>query len=114
MPQCGNTTAGCKMACGGLSFAYPLYQIMEVITMKKLRTNEAAWNELQGRWCIRVQSDGVRKAFYSSKPGKKGKIEAERKADEWLERGEIKEMRFGVAYDQNIRRRGTGPAHAGP
>ena len=70
--------------------------------MKKQRTSEAVWNESQGRWCIRVQSDGVRKAFYSSKPGKKGKIEAERKADEWLERGEIKEMRFAAAYDAFI------------
>lgn len=70
--------------------------------MKKQRTSEAAWNESQGRWCIRVQSDGVRKAFYSSKPGKKGKIEAERKADEWLERGETKEMRFAAAYDKFI------------
>lgn len=70
--------------------------------MKKLRTNEAAWNDSTQRWRISVQRDGERKSFYSSKAGKKGKLEAERKADEWLERGEVKEMRFGVAYDKFI------------
>lgn len=70
--------------------------------MKKLRTNEAAWVESGNRWRISVQKDGERKQFYSSKPGKKGKLEAERKADEWLERGEMKEMRFGAAYDKFI------------
>lgn len=49
------------------------------------RKNEAAWIESRSRWQINVQADGVRKTFISSKPGKKGKIEAERKADEWLE-----------------------------
>jgi len=49
------------------------------------RKNEAAWIESRNRWQINVQADGVRKTFISSKPGKKGKIEAERKADEWLE-----------------------------
>lgn len=70
--------------------------------MKKLRTNEAAWSESGNRWRISVQRDGERKTFYSSKAGKKGKLEAERKADEWLERGEVKEMRFGAAYDKFI------------
>lgn len=80
--------------------------------MKKQRTSEATWNESQGRWCIRVQSDGVRKAFYSSKPGKKGKIEAERKADEWLDVGDIQDMRFAAAYDKFIedKRRECGTA----
>lgn len=35
---------------------------------------------------MQIQIDGRRKKFYSSQKGKRGKIEAERKADEWLER----------------------------
>lgn len=54
------------------------------------RKNEAYWSESQQRWQINVQSDGVRKTFVSSKKlsqpdNKKGKIEAEKKADKWLE-----------------------------
>lgn len=54
------------------------------------RKNEAYWNASMNRWQIHVQADGVRKTFtsskaYSKKTNKKGKIEAERKADEWLE-----------------------------
>lgn len=49
------------------------------------RKNEAAWIEKRNRWQINVQASGVRKTFTSSKPGKKGKIEAERKADDWLQ-----------------------------
>ena len=52
--------------------------------MKKLRTNEAAWSESGNRWRISVQRDGERKTFYSSKAGKKGKLEAERKAVETI------------------------------
>ena len=66
--------------------------------MKKLRTNEAAWLEKSGRWSIKVQRDGERKQFTSSKPGRKGKLEAERKADEWLEKGTVKEARFETAW----------------
>ena len=54
------------------------------------RKNEAYWNENQHRWQINVQEDGVRKSFVSSKAlsqptNRKGKLEAERKADRWLE-----------------------------
>ena len=54
------------------------------------RKNEAYWNASQQRWQINVQQDGVRKTFVSSKAlsqpkNKKGKLEAERKADKWLE-----------------------------
>lgn len=79
------------------------------------RKNEAKWDEKQNRWYIQVQTNGIRKSFYSSKAGKKGKIESEKKADVWLEkttRGEdtpvyalfddfIKEMeRFGMETTQ--------------
>ena len=53
----------------------------------KERTNQAVWIESQNRWCIRVQVNGKRKAFYSSKVGTRGKNEAERLADEWLKSG---------------------------
>ena len=49
------------------------------------RTNEAKWIERRKMWRIDVQKDGTRKSFYSSIPGRKGKIECHNKADEWLE-----------------------------
>ncbi len=49
------------------------------------RVNTAKWIESQNRWRIRVQKDGKRRAFYSSTPGRRGQIEANLKADEWLE-----------------------------
>lgn len=57
--------------------------------MNKLRTNEAYWSESQQRWQINVQKDGIRKTFVSSKAlsdpnNRKGKLEAERKADKFL------------------------------
>lgn len=58
------------------------------------RKSEAYWKEAKQIWQINVQSDGERKSFYSSKPGKKGKIEAEKKADKWIESKSSKDMRF--------------------
>ena len=49
------------------------------------RKNEAIWIESRQRWQINVQSEGERRTFISAVRGKKGKIEAERKADRWLE-----------------------------
>lgn len=49
------------------------------------RTNTAAWNG--SRWRIDVQKDGIRKSFYSSKPGRTGQREANAKADAWLDEG---------------------------
>lgn len=50
-----------------------------------LRKNEAIWIEDRQRWQIKVQQDGVRKTFTSTLKGKKGKADAERQADRWLE-----------------------------
>ena len=50
-----------------------------------IRKNEARWIESRQLWRIDVQTDGVRKVFYSSIKGRKGKIACERKADAWLE-----------------------------
>lgn len=49
------------------------------------RTNTAVWMEKHQRWQIKVQKDGIRKAFYSSKPGRTGQREANAKADAWLD-----------------------------
>ena len=49
------------------------------------RKTEAAWIESRKRWQINVQIEGERRTFTSSSPGRKGKIEAEKKADHWLE-----------------------------
>lgn len=65
------------------------------------RKNEAAWMEKQERWQIKVQKDGERKAFYSTTPGKKGKIEAEKKADKWLGSAPTTDrLKFGKAWEE--------------
>lgn len=51
------------------------------------RTNTAQWLPNQNRWQIKVQKDGVRRTFTSSKPGRTGQREANRKADVWLDEG---------------------------
>ena len=62
------------------------------------RRAEAFWDENKNLWRIKVQKNGVRKDFTSSLPGRKGKHEAEAKADKWLESG-TKEMRFREAWN---------------
>lgn len=49
------------------------------------RKNEALWIENRKRWQINVQRDGIRKTFVSGKSGRRGKAEAERKADAWID-----------------------------
>lgn len=51
------------------------------------RINTAVWLEKYNRWQIKVQKDGKRRTFTSSKPGRNGQREANRKADEWLDDG---------------------------
>lgn len=62
------------------------------------RSAEAIWVEARNRWQINVQKDGKRKTFTSSLPGRRGKHEAELKADEWLE-SQTEDRRFGEAWD---------------
>lgn len=63
------------------------------------RVNTAIWMESSQRWRIDVQKDGVRRSFYSSKPGRNGQREANRKADAWLDDGiEDQRMKVGTAY----------------
>jgi integrase len=52
--------------------------------MQRQRRAEAIWIDKENRWCVQVQSNGLRRRFYSTTVGKRGKVEAERKADEWL------------------------------
>lgn len=79
-----------------------------------MRSNEAIWQEKYHRWRIQVQQDGVRKSFYSSKEGKKGKAEAEKKADQWLDNGEptrsIPFDELAASYLSHIRT-SNGTAH---
>ena len=70
--------------------------------MKKQRKTEAVWIESQQRWRVRVQIDGQRKPFYSPTPGRRGKAEAERKADAWVESGKTDKLRFGEAFEKFI------------
>ena len=66
-----------------------------------MRINEAVWLEKYNRWQIKVQKEGVRKTFYSSASGKKGKIECEQKADKFLSNGIVTDnIRFEKAYNQ--------------
>ena len=63
------------------------------------RTNEATWIESASRWQINVQRNGQRKTFTCATPGKKGKIEAERKADKWLKTLCVDTITFSAAWE---------------
>ncbi|MBO7171653.1 MAG: hypothetical protein J6V52_01675, partial [Bacteroidaceae bacterium] len=67
--------------------------------MGHTRRAEAAWVESRSRWQINVQQGGKRKTFTSSTPGRKGKHEAESKADEWLDAGQPDDIRFDRAWE---------------
>ena len=49
------------------------------------RVNTAVWLDKYNRWQVKVQKDGVRRTFTSSKPGRTGQREANAKADAWLD-----------------------------
>lgn len=67
------------------------------------RKNEARWIESRQRWQINVQAEGERRTFTSSKPGTKGKVEAEKKADKWLDTRLINETtKVSALLDQYI------------
>lgn len=63
------------------------------------RKNEAKWYENKQYWAIKVQKDGERKQFTSSVKGRKGKIMAEAKADEWLESKTPSKVRFSAVWE---------------
>lgn len=62
------------------------------------RRSEAIWIEAKNYWEVKVQRDGMRKSFRSSQKGRKGKHEAEYKADKWLTAGR-EDMRFKDAWE---------------
>lgn len=66
--------------------------------MATKRTAEAIWIESKSYWQVKVQKDGIRRAFTSAIKGRKGKHAAEAKADEWLEKG-TRDMRFPAAWE---------------
>jgi len=71
--------------------------------MPRERKNEAIWLGNEKRWLIQVQIDGYRKKFYSSLEGKRGKIAAEKKADEWIQRETFAEsLRIKDVFDDFI------------
>ncbi len=92
------------------------------------RTNTAVWHEKQQRWQINVQRDGVRRSFYSSKKGRTGQREANKKADEWLDdniRGTatkvsslwdeyLEEKRLTTSYSNALRIESQGRVHLLP
>jgi len=67
------------------------------------RINQAVWMEAQQRWQIKVQADGVRRAFVCSAPGRAGQRECHRKADEWLDKRLVDESsHVDMLFDQWI------------
>ena len=68
------------------------------------RKNEAIWIESRQRWQIKVQRDGTRKIFTSYLKGKKGKADAERQADRWIDEPTTAEKaRVSDLLDQYIK-----------
>lgn len=47
------------------------------------------WNKTRRLWIIQAQRNGIKKTFYSSVPGQRGKREVMNKYDEWLEFGGV-------------------------
>lgn len=83
------------------------------------RKTEAYWVEGLQRWQCKVQRNGVRRTFVSTKANskpdcKKGKIEAEKKADAWLDAETVNEnTRCDVLLDrylEDVQSR-TGTSH---
>ena len=66
--------------------------------MENKRRAEAVWVPSHGYWQVKVQKDGERRPFTSKLTGRKGKHDAEAKADAWL-REETVDMRFPAAWE---------------
>ena len=52
--------------------------------MVRKKTSVPQWQANENRWRLRVQKDGQRRAFYSNIPGRRGAMECQEKADQWL------------------------------
>lgn len=66
------------------------------------RKNEAKWIEARQRWQINVMQEGERKTFVCSTPGRKGKIECERKADKWLASQNVGDIKFEKLWEKYL------------
>lgn len=67
------------------------------------RRARAAWSEREQRWKINVQTDGQRRTFTSTVKGPRGRVAAERKADEWLKNRLIGETtKCSILLDQYL------------
>ena len=71
----------------------------------RVSTAEAKWYEDRNHWKVNVQKDGVRRSFYDSTPGKRGKAKCEAKAREWLCKVSVTDPRFDVAWEQFLERK---------
>ena len=78
--------------------------------MKGILTASAFWSESTRRWKCSPMKDGVRKSFYCSTPGRRGKALCEAKAQEWIEKYDFHDPRFDGAWEEFIayRRRTVG------
>ena len=52
----------------------------------------AKWNKARRLWVVQAQKNGIKKTFYSSTPGLKGKREALDKYDAWIEYGSAESL----------------------
>lgn len=66
------------------------------------RRSEAIWIESRQRWQCKLQIDGQRKTFTSKIPGKRGKADAERKADAWEPEKPSKRQPGAIAADMRF------------
>lgn len=67
------------------------------------------WDDFRKRWQLNKSVDGVRRTFYSSKPGKAGSIECKRKAADYAESGDKSMRRLNKAwpdYLKDVKHRG--------
>ena len=72
----------------------------------KLRKTEARWIESRNRWQVNVTNENGERKTFASEVGlrtRKGKLQAERKADDWLYSNSTKVTdRVGTLFDEYI------------
>ncbi len=63
----------------------------------------ANWNKKRKLWIIQGQHNGIKKSFYSSTPGIKGKREVTAQYDDWLEFGGVQKITVQNCVDLYLR-----------
>ena len=66
------------------------------------------WNKARGLWIIQGQKNGIKKTFYSSIAGLKGKREVLDKYDDWLEFGGISKITVEKCVELYLDRKSVG------